>query len=395
MDELSLSVLIVEDDPEHSALCRAALQAAGFRTAEAASLAQARSRLAESAYPLLLLDIALPDGSGLEALAIARERDPRALAVVQTGFSSQESALEALRLGAYDYLVKPTHAGLLQASLNRAAERYRLERDLHRRVGDAAREIFALNERLSRNLAQLQETNARQTRFLEDLAHELRNPLCVVTGYTTYLQETLEGPFNLEETRRALGAVDRNARHLQGLLERLLETARMDGGKTVLAREPLAAAAALADAWEDFHPAAAAKGARLSAEAAPGLTAFADRTRLRQILSNLVGNALKHVQPGGRVDLRAEARGEHVLFSVCDDGPGMTAEQAARVFERFYQVRGTHEAKEGLGLGLTIVRGLVALHGGRVWVESSPGRGARFYFTLPANGAASKALAER
>ncbi|HVE11963.1 MAG TPA: HAMP domain-containing sensor histidine kinase [Elusimicrobiota bacterium] len=256
------------------------------------------------------------------------------------------------------------------------------EESLDRRVRSATVEIFELNRRLARANAQLREANRLQARFLEDMAHELRNPLCVILGYAGFLRESLDARVPADSLD-AMDALRRNAENLQALVETLLDAARLEGGKVRLAREAFPAAEALEDAVACLRADAARKGVALSARCEDPVEVLADRVRLRQILSNLIGNAVKFTPEGGKVTVSARSEGEGVGFSVADTGRGMSKEQAARVFERFYQAEEAMVEHEGLGLGLHIVRELVALHGGRVWVDSAPGAGARFHFVIP------------
>lgn len=400
-----LRILVVDDESADVALHKSVLEAAGYMVATAASVRLARKALSERPYQLLLTDLRLPDGDGMALLEDAHASDPHAAAVVLTGFSSVENAVTALKAGAYDFLPKPCPEERLLAAVHRAAERYELSRtlaartgeletmnaELDRRVKDATREIFTLNEKLKKTVSDLVEVNRRQARFLEDMAHELKNPLSVVIGYTSFLLRRPMSEWTEEELERSLQSVTRNANHLHALIEELLDSARLAGRKMTLHAEALDARQAALEAAEAWGLKAAEKGVVVETDLSPAaMTVWADPNRLRQIFNNLLSNAVKFTPSGGRVLVSAHPDVRGAVFCVSDSGPGIPAADAEKVFERFYQVEGKHQENvKGLGLGLSIVAGLIGLHGGRVWAESRPGEGARFCFTLPSSAPAA------
>ena len=228
-------------------------------------------------------------------------------------------------------------------------------------------------------------TEARQ-HTLAVVAHDLRNPLTAIRMDAEMLCSMLRpsvGDFERESLDRIVAITGR----MDALIQDLLEVSRMDRGTLALelaARDP---AALLAEAADGLQPLAAAHGLRLRVEAADALPrVLADGERVVQVVSNLVGNAVKFTPKGGAVTLACAAGEGEVRFSVADTGPGIPPEQVPHIFGAFWQAR--HADRRGLGLGLSIARGLVEAHGGRIWVESEPGHGSRFVFTLPlADGA--------
>lgn len=392
----SAYVLVVDDQQEDLDLIRAVLEPAGFRVATAESCREARRRLREGSYEVLIVDLQLPDGDGLDLLTLAREKDPHTVALVLTAHASTETAVAALRRGAYNYLSKPCPAELLLAAVKRAAERQRLEsslaernaelaginQDLDRRVQDATRHIFFLNERLKRFVVQLMETNEAQVRFMENVVHELKNPLFVVSGYATFLLSKPPAEWDHNDVRTALLAIERNSGSLHALLEELMEATRISGHKIELRRESVDSRQEASEAVESYRPQALAKGVSISIEGTEGLRIDADRNRLRQVLSNLLSNAIKFTPAGGSVTVSVRQEGTSARFSVRDSGVGIPQADLTRIFERFYQAD-PGRLQKGLGLGLEITKGLVQLHGGRIWAESEPGRGATFHFTIP------------
>jgi signal transduction histidine kinase len=223
----------------------------------------------------------------------------------------------------------------------------------------------------------LRRADRQKDEFLATLAHELRNPLAPVrTGFGV-----LQRGERTREERRVLDIMDRQLTHLVRLVDELLDIARIGQGKVLLRREVLPLAAVVEQAVDACRPLAEANGHTLTVETAdPSWMVHGDLTRLVQVVSNLLTNACKYTPKGGHVRLRAEPQGEELCIVVEDDGLGIPAEALASIFERFVQVQQHQErAQGGLGIGLSVVRSLVEMHGGRVSAESDgPGLGSRF-----------------
>jgi PAS domain S-box-containing protein len=224
------------------------------------------------------------------------------------------------------------------------------------------------------------------------VAHDLRNPLGIILMQAQLLRASVGGHESPEYD--AAGRIDRAARRMKRLIQDLLDVTRVEAGQLALERTALSTREVAAEALE-AHRALAAAGSvelRLSvAEELPGI--FADRHRLLQVFENLIGNALKFTPAGGRITVGAVSQGGSVLYYVRDTGPGIPLEEHPHLFDRFWQARRSREEQRaGAGLGLAIVKGIVEAHGGRVWVESAPGEGSTFYFTLPVAAAAEREL---
>jgi signal transduction histidine kinase len=223
---------------------------------------------------------------------------------------------------------------------------------------------------------------AIQTRdsVLGIVAHDLRNPLGTILMQAAALRRPGAEP--ARGSRRAADVIERSGRRMNRIIQDLLDVTRMEQGRLTVEQGPVSARQAIADSVEAQEPLATAASLGLEVDVAPDLPpVWADRDRLLQIFENLVGNAIKFTEAGGVIRVGAAPRDGDVLFWVSDTGAGISAETLPHIFDRFSQ--GRRGERRGVGLGLAIVKGLVEAHGGRIWVESTVGRGTTFFFTIP------------
>jgi signal transduction histidine kinase len=239
--------------------------------------------------------------------------------------------------------------------------------------------------------ARLYARATRATRVRDEVlgfvTHDLRNPLSAIH----MLAELLAEPEISTEMRlRHVERITRSAEQMDRLIEDLLDVAAAESGRMTLSPIPLCPRAFTRDAAEMLAATARKREVDVEVEVPAALPAVeADPDRLFRVVGNLLENAVKHSPPGGRVRVAAREDGEHVRFSVTDEGAGIAPEHVEHVFDRFWQAR--HSRRGGAGLGLAIARGIVEAHGGRIWVESAPGAGSTFSFTLPRSAAAPAA----
>ena len=214
------------------------------------------------------------------------------------------------------------------------------------------------------------------------MSHELRTPLNAIIGFSTLLVQQRAGALN-DKQKSFVGEIGQAAAHLLKVINDILDLSKVEAGRLELYPEACTLGEVLGEVLSVVHPLAYAKDIEIRAEDAPSeLAIFADRVRLKQILYNLLSNAIKFAPPNGQVFVAARHSGPEIEIAVTDNGPGIPVAEQDRIFERFYQ-GAKHGFNEGTGLGLAITKRLVESHGGRIQVESAPGRGSRFYFTLP------------
>ena len=241
-----------------------------------------------------------------------------------------------------------------------------------------------LYRQLERQSAALEVASQHKSEFLASMSHELRTPLNAIIGFSEVLLERMFGELN-ERQDDYLRDIWSSGKHLLELLNDILDLSKIEAGQMVLNRSEFAVRESLEYCLSMVRERALQQRILLSLEVDPQVGLLdADRLRFRQVVLNLLSNAVKFTPDGGRVDVRASIRGQDLVVEVADTGPGVAAEDRQRIFDAFQQGAKHPEQTEGTGLGLTLSKRILELHGGRIWVESETGKGGTFGFALPA-----------
>jgi len=340
---------------------------------ECADPATALATLHHSTYDCVLLDYQLPGSTGLEALNAIRGAGIRVPVVVLTGQGDEETAVAMMKAGAADYVNKNA---LAPERLERSL-RYALA--LHR--GEEERRLLLTREQQAREEAEA--ANRAKDEFLATLSHELRTPLNAILGWAKLLAG---GQLDEATTKRALEIIERNTRVQAQLIEDLLDISRIITGKLRLDFRTVPVRPLIEAAFESVHHAANAKRIAVEIDSGrEGEALWCDPARMQQVIWNLLTNAIKFTPEGGRVSLRVARDLDQLTVTVMDTGVGIAPHFLPHVFDRFRQqdaARTRHHG--GLGLGLSIVRHVVELHGGSVQAQSEgEGRGAAFTVKVP------------
>jgi signal transduction histidine kinase/DNA-binding response OmpR family regulator len=278
------------------------------------------------------------------------------------------------QIGDRDAKLQKAHDGLEQRVRERTAE---LEK--------AKKEVEAFSQSILEAKEELERSSKFKDQFLSTMSHELRTPLNAVLGFSELLGEDRYGPLN-EKQRRYVGHISKGGKHLLRLINDILDLSKIEAGRMQLTLETVRVDTCFAEACDTLQPLVSKKDQTLQQRSTPNLHVRADGTRLKQILMNLIGNAVKFTPEGGRIELSATRVGDSVRLEVRDSGPGIPAQEQKRIFEAFYRLTQNPKGAEGSGLGLAITQKLVELHGGKLGLESEPGAGSCFYFTLQLAG---------
>ena len=371
-----VNLLIVDDVPANLVALRAILDHPDYRLVEAASGEEALRHVLREEFAVIILDVHMPGLDGFETARLIKLRErSRRIPIIFVSATNQEDTyiFQGYEAGAIDYLFKPLDAGILKSKVAVFVELFLAERLLH-----------AQNEAL-------READRHKDEFLAVISHELRTPLNFIMGFASVLQDEIQGPLGAEQ-HTSVAKIMAGADRMLRLVNDLLDLSKIQAGKFELEREPAHLATIAQVAAAEARPAAELKQIALDVAVPQDLEAVLDGHRVRQVLDNLVGNAIKFSPPGSTVTVRARTHGENLLVEVVDNGPGIAEADRPKLFERFRQLdMSLTRASGGSGLGLAIAKSLVEAHGGTIGVSSRLGEGSTFWFTLPLRGPAARA----
>ena len=356
-------ILIIDDEEAMRDSCLMILTKDGYKAEAAENGALGLEKARELKPALALIDLKMPGLSGFEVLEKLKELDPQIIPVVITGYATVESAVEAMKKGAYDFLPKPFTPDELRIIIGRALER--------------------------RKLAQEAETLRREKKLMEEnfitmVSHQLRSPLVAIQQYFEVILAGMAGRVEDAQKEMIVRAKERLGSLLQ-LINDWLDMARISRGQIVDKLGPVALDKLLEKQVEFMRPLAQEFKVRLDLRPAEGKAlVLGDGQSLEQVFSNLITNAIKYNRPDGSVILSVREEESEIVTEVADTGVGISKEHLPFIFDQFYRVHRREDQKiKGTGLGLAISKKIVEAHNGSIRVTSEEGQGTTFSVRLP------------
>lgn len=370
----SLDVLVADDEPKIRQLLTQILQANDCTVRIAEDGLDALSQFQQQPADLVLTDIKMPRLSGLELVGELKRLDPMAQVVVITAYPSVEGAVEAMKLGASDFITKPFDLIQVQAVLFRCRQRLALAREL-RSTHEGLVKVEELNRRLT-------DLNDLKMRFLAAISHELNTPMALLSEWIRLFADGSLGTVSTDQ-QQAIDVLLKAYERLHRILQQLVDL--MHGYDMLLHRQTLTAQELIRHAVAVITPKAAERQITIACQMPDSPVTFeGDRHRCEAALEYLIDNAVQFTEEGGRVTIAVKGTADAVQVEVRDTGIGIPPEKQEKVFEPFYQGdQFMGRTQKGAGIGLTLAKRYVELHGGTLQLASEVGRGTTVTVSLP------------
>ena len=368
-------ILIVDDDQEFAESIADILAPAGYDAVIADRAETAAAALQRLALPVAMLDIRLGRSSGVDLLSHLRAQRPDLICVMMTAHADTQTAIAAMRQGAYDYFDKSSEPAELLAVLHRCFETCRLQEE-NRRAYDALR--------IAKEAAE--KANRAKSEFLANISHELRTPLNAIIGFSEVMMQGILGPVANESYLGYLKDIHDSGIDLLNIINDILDLSKAEAGKLELSEQMVDAAAVLDAVCRLMSAKIDSANLTVVIDIAPNLSLlFCDRLKLKQVLLNLLSNAVKFTPPGGRISIRAVSDTESgFAITIRDTGIGIAKDDITRVLLPFEQVESSlSRTHNGTGLGLPLTAAMMELHGGAIEIDSEIDQGTAVTLRFP------------
>lgn len=374
-------ILVIDDEAGIRQGCSRVLRPQGFVVETAENFQEGLRKIQEGTFDLVLLDVMLPDGKGIDLLGPIRERDPEMVSIIITGYATVELAVDTIKKGAYNFISKPFTADMLLMTVNQGLEKRHLSLQA-KRLQSLEHETLEL----ARARDEAERLNEFKSSFLQIAAHELRSPVSGAQSLVRTLLHGLAGELKPQQSE-LLSRVEIRLNFMLHMINDILTLASSKSIETDQPLEKIQIQPVIHKAIESF--AEDAKNQKVTVKfAAPSkpITAMATKNGLDTVMGNLICNAIKYSKPGGTVEIEIHKEPEHVKISVSDAGIGIPEEDIPHIGEEFFRAKNAHQAGiTGTGLGMSIVKQFVARFGGEINVTSSVGKGTTFTVSLRSN----------
>ena len=364
-------ILIVDDEPGIRIGCQRALEPAGYRVEAAGSFKQGQEKIAANIYDLILLDVMLPDGRGIDLLPAIAARDSETVTIIVTGYATVEMAVNAIKHGAYDFISKPFTSDLLLLTVQQGLEKRRLSLEAKR-----LEQVEAEAAELARQKAEAERLGAFKAQFALTVAHELRAPVAGAQSLLRTLTNGLVGEFS-EKQSAILKRLESRLDELLALINDLLTLARSKNLTEDITLEKIPLQPVIQKTLGQFEAMAAEKGISLNLEQ-PGAESdvYASEDGLAIIFTNLISNAIKYSKEGGVVKITVEPKDSFVQVEVKDQGIGIPRDALEKIGQEFFRAPNAQGSGiTGTGLGLSIVQQYLTHFRGEFSVASQEGQG--------------------
>jgi signal transduction histidine kinase len=364
-------ILVIDDEIGICKGCRRVLEPEGFQVDTACTIKEGLNKILNGDYDLVLLDVMMPDGRGIDLLGPINESDPEIVIIIITGYATVELAVNAIRQGAYDFISKPFTSDLLLITVSQGIEKRRLALEA-KRLQDIERKA----SRLAYEKEEMERLDRFKSEFMLTVAHELRSPIGGALSLLRTLLRGLAGELS-EQQNEILKRIEIRLNNLLELVNDLLSLAATKSVEPDQPLESVPLQKCIHQILERFSVEANAKHQSLSFES-PDELIFVRATEdgLATVFGNLIGNAIKYTPEGGDIQVRVVPSNGEAQISVTDTGIGIPKEDLPRLGEEFFRAKNARQSDiGGTGLGLSIVKQLVERFGGLIAISSTPGEG--------------------
>lgn len=368
--EKQVKILVVDDDNNLRETLVDLLEIEGYKVYQAGDAKECLDLCASEFFNIILMDYNLPDETGLDLIRKIRAFNQDTQIIMITAYASLNAIMEAMQESVYDFLIKPVDFDYLKRTIHRALDKYFLEQSNKELVA----QLKLRNEDLDR-------LNNMKSKFFSIVSHDLSNSLMTLKMSFDMLKKKMTPD---EDQARKMMFMDESVSQIEHLIKDLVDWAAIEKGKLRIEKAKFELTGNLKKTAEIFKAKAAKRGIGLTFESSGEVFVFADEKRIRQVISNILENAVRHTPDNGKIEVVVGKIDEkNAKVSVTDSGDGIDPAQAPNLFTSFAQI-GDKSRVGRLGLGLSIAKDIITNHGGRIWAQSEGlGKGASFNFTLP------------